>query len=234
MLKPVLIVLHQETSTPGRVGLKLAQRGHRLDIRRPCLGDPLPDDTSGHAGVVVFGGPMSANDCGELDFIRREIDWLAVPLRHDTPYLGICLGAQLLVRQLGGRVTGHPEGRAEIGYYPIRPTNHGEPVGPWPGHGYQWHREGFVLPSGSTLLAEGGGDFPNQAFAYGPKTFGIQFHPEVTLLMMHRWTTLAAHRFVLPGARQRDEHFEDRLLHDAAVARWLDRFLDVWLDTGPA
>ena len=61
-LLPVLIVLHQETSTPGRVGNALRALGHPLDIRRPRFGDPLPDTLDRHAGAVIFGGPMSAND----------------------------------------------------------------------------------------------------------------------------------------------------------------------------
>jgi GMP synthase (glutamine-hydrolysing) len=60
--KPVLIVLHQETSTPGRVGHYLQARGIPMDIRRPRLGDPLPQTLAGHSGAVIFGGPMSAND----------------------------------------------------------------------------------------------------------------------------------------------------------------------------
>jgi GMP synthase (glutamine-hydrolysing) len=60
-LLPVLIVLHQETSTPGRVGNALRELGHGLDIRRPRFGDPLPKTLDGHAGAVIFGGPMSAN-----------------------------------------------------------------------------------------------------------------------------------------------------------------------------
>src|SRR3984885_4217662 len=79
-LLPVLIVLHQETSTPGRVGNALRALGHRLDIRRPRFGDALPQTLDGHAGAVIFGGPMSANDPD--DFVRREIDWIAVPLRE--------------------------------------------------------------------------------------------------------------------------------------------------------
>ena len=117
---PVLIVLHQETSTPGRVGNALRALGHPLDIRRPRFGDPLPETLDDHAGAVIFGGPMSANDPD--DFVRREIDWIAVPLREQRPFLGICLGAQMLAMQLGARVAPHPQGRAEIGYYPIRPT----------------------------------------------------------------------------------------------------------------
>ncbi len=119
-LLPVLIVLHQETSSPGRVGNALRALGYSLDIRRPRFGDPLPETLGGHAGAVIFGGPMSANDPD--DFVRQEIGWIAVPLRERRPFLGICLGAQMLAMQLGARVAPHPEGRAQIGYYPIRPT----------------------------------------------------------------------------------------------------------------
>jgi len=109
---PVLIILHQETSTPGRVGNVLRALGHGLDVRRPRFGDPLPETLDGHAGAVIFGGPMSANDPD--DFVRREIDWIEVPLREQRPLLGICLGAQMLAMQLGAKVAPHPEGRAEI------------------------------------------------------------------------------------------------------------------------
>ena len=85
--KPVLLVLHQEQSNPGRVAQLLQQRGIPLDIRRPRFGDPLPKTLRRHAGAVIFGGPMSAND--KDDFIRREIDWLAVPLKEKKPFLGI-------------------------------------------------------------------------------------------------------------------------------------------------
>ena len=109
---PVLVILHQEHSTPGRVGRLLAERGHRLDI----LSRRVPSETlARHAGAVIFGGPMSVND-GE-DFIRREIEWLAVPLT-EAVFLGLCLGAQMLAKHLGAAVWEHPTGRAEIGYFP--------------------------------------------------------------------------------------------------------------------
>ena len=154
MLKPVLIIVHQEHSSPGRVGQVLAKHGYPLDIRRPRFGDPLPETMDAHAGAVIFGGPQSANDTD--DFLKAETDWIGVPLREKKPFLGICLGAQMMARHLGARVYPHPQGHAEVGYYPIRPTAAGREVCPeWPDHVYQWHREGFDLPAGGELLAEG-------------------------------------------------------------------------------
>ena len=228
--RPVLIVLHQETSSPGRVGNALRALGYQLDIRRPRFGDPLPETLDEHTGAVIFGGPMSAND-GD-DYIGREIDWIEVPLREQRPFLGICLGAQMLAKQLGATVAPHPEGRAEIGYYPIRPTAAGLNLCPdWPGHVYHWHREGFELPGACELLAEGD-DFPVQAIRYG-NAFGLQFHPDVTYAMMHRWTTRGQERLEAPGACARHRHFADRAVHDAAERAWLTHFIEGWLALAP-
>ena len=112
MALPVLIVLHQQQSTPGRIGHYLQARNVPLDIRRPRYGDPLPDTLAAHSGAVIFGGPMSANDPDA--WVRAEIDWIKVPLREGKPFLGICLGAQMLARHLGAAVAAHPEGKAEV------------------------------------------------------------------------------------------------------------------------
>ena len=231
----VLVILHQATSTPGRVGQRLVERGFGLHVVRPPLGEALPDTLEDHVGAVMFGGPMSAND--DEEYVRREIDWLAVPLRENKPFLGICLGAQMLVRHLGGTVDMHPEGRAEIGYYPLHATEAGRrwlaPVGgEWPDTIYQWHREGFSLPAGAELLARGapeqGHAFANQALRYG-EAVGLQFHTELTLAMMMKWTVKGAHRMVLPGAQARREQVAGRLRHDGAVSRFLDAVLDRWV-----
>ncbi len=224
----VLIILHQETSTPGRLGQRLVKRGFDLDIRRPPLGDPLPETLEDHAGAVMFGGPMSANDPDE--FVKCETDWLAVPLKENRPFLGICLGAQKLVRHLGGEVWSHPEGLVEVGYYPLHPTPEGAELLDWPSMIYQWHREGFDLPAGAVRMAYGE-TYENQAFRYGDHAWALQFHTELTLAMMCKWSVKGAHRMSLPGAQQRKEHLEGRLLHDAPVSRFLDDLIDLWIGT---
>jgi GMP synthase (glutamine-hydrolysing) len=227
MLKPVLIILHQEHSSPGRVGQVLGKLGYPLDIRRPRFGDPLPETMDEHAGAAIFGGPQSAND--EEEFVKLEIDWIGVPLRDKKPYLGICLGAQMMARHLGSRVFPHPQGHAEVGYYPIRPTAAGRQVcAEWPDHVYQWHREGFELPAGSELLAEGDDAFSVQAFRHGTG-YALQFHPEVTHAMMYRWLVRGAHRMELPGAKPRADHVSGRAVHDFALRNWLAAFIDHWI-----
>ena len=227
---PILIVLHQDHSTPGRIGQLLKSRGYPLDLRRPRYDDPLPKTLAHHSGAIIFGGPQSAND--REDFVRREIDWIGVPIKEHKPFLGVCLGAQMLAQQLGARVYPHPEGNAEVGYYPIRPTAAGRKLcAPWPDHVYQWHREGFDLPRDAVLLAEGD-TFPVQAFRYDGTAYALQFHVDVTHAMMCRWTTRGHARMELPGAKPRAAHFEGRLLHDTDARAWLSSFLDRWLAGG--
>ncbi len=224
-----LIVLHQAHSTPGRVGRWLRQAGYELDIRRPCLGDPLPQTLRDHAGVVVFGGPMGAND--SEPWISREIEWLGVPLAEEKPFLGLCLGAQMLAKRLGARVFNHDGRHCEVGYYPIHATAAGDALcsAKFPRHAYHWHRDGFDLPRGATLLAEGCRNFPHQAFRYGRGAVALQFHPEVTYHMICRWTMHGEERLSHPGARPAHEHLSGWYQHDQAVGRWLDKFLAAWI-----
>ena len=95
----------------------------------------------------------------------------------------------------------------------------------WPDHVYHWHREGFELPDGAELLAEGS-DFPVEAFGF-EHAFGFQFHPDVTYAMMHRWTTRGHARSRIRRARGRAiDHFADRAVHDVTERAWLKEFLD--------
>ena len=227
MAGKVLTVLQRETSTPGRVGEALRRRGYHLDIHHGTLPEGIDGRADGYDAVVVFGGPMSANDDETHPFIRRQLDWIPGVVQSGTPFLGICLGAQLLARALGARVERHPEGLGEIGYFEVRPTAEGAAWFDRPLHAYHWNREGFELPTGAVLLAEGD-RFPHQAFRYGEAAFAVQFHPEVTRDIIDLWTTNAAARPPVPGAQPRQEQLQRQPLHDAASIAWLEKFLDRW------
>lgn len=225
--KPVLVVLHQAHSNPGHVGQWFQRHGHALDIRRHFDGQPLPTTLRDHCGAVIFGGPQSAND--NLDFIRREVDWVGVALKEKAPFLGICLGAQMLAHHLGAKIDHCPHGHVEIGYHRIRSTAAGKSGGGFPDHVYQWHREGFELPHGSDLLAAGTGAYPNQAFRYGETAFGVQFHPEITFAQVNRWSGGNPVRLLLRGAQPRQQQIENHLMLAGHVHHWLDRFLSRWV-----
>ncbi len=199
MRLPILIVLHQENSTPGRVGNALRERGYALDIRTAALrrsaarhdGGPRrrdllrrADERERHRG---FRAPRDRLDRGAADGSRSRSSasasarrcWRSTSARASIP---------------------HADGHAEIGYYPIRPTDVGLSLcDPWPEQVYQWHREGFDLPHGADLLAEGD-SFPVQAFRYG-SGYALQFHPDVTHATICRWTT-RGHERTLSAERE--------------------------------
>ncbi|SLN12463.1 glutamine amidotransferase-related protein [Oceanibacterium hippocampi] len=224
----ILLIVHQRYSDPGRVGLRLRTHGMDLEIRRPACGDSLPDSMDDYAGAVVFGGPMSANDDHEA-FIRDELAWIPRAVESGKPFLGICLGAQLLARTLGATVTPHADEMAEIGYFPICPTAAGRDLFEPGFHVFQWHVEGFGVPDSAELLATGD-IFRNQAFRYGRNAYGLQFHPEVTEAMNRRWTIKGAARLSNRGAQSAEEQLAGRARHDNRMSRWLDRFIVHWLD----
>ena len=230
MKRPVLLVLHRPQSSAGRVGRLLAQKGYALDVRRPPLGEPLPPSLEGHSGAVIFGGPMSANDPDP--WLRQEADWIGVALREQRPFLGICLGAQLLARHLGAPIQPRDDGRVEIGYWPIRPTAQGRALGAWPERVYHWHREGFGLAAGMERLAVGE-VFENQAVRYGPSAYGLQFHPEVSFQTMNRWAQSAPLKLTAPGAQLLAMQRQQGRRHDRPGMAWLSGFLDRWLAPGP-
>ena len=227
MRKKILFIVHGERSDPGRVGRTVRRLGYDYETRQPSGGEALPTTMDGYAGAVVFGGPMSANDDKKLDFIRTELDWIPMALESGKPFLGICLGAQMLARVLGGKVRPHPKGMVEVGYYPVRQTTEGTHLFDEETHFYQWHGETFEVPRSATLLAEGE-IFSNQAFAW-KNAHGIQFHPEVTTSMIHYWTSVASDRLKSPGAQSRALQLKHDFRHRRAVRTWLRDYLSYWI-----
>lgn len=233
MSRKILIVVHQEHSTPGRVGEFLAARGYALDRRCPNLGEPLPTNLAEYAASIVFGGPMSAND-DHLPGIRAELDWLekhAIP--SGRPLLGICLGGQEIARVLGARVGPHDDGLVEIGYYEVAPTECGSEFLECPTIFYQWHTETFEIPDDAVHLAHNE-KFPGQAFRYDGNTYAIEFHPEMTREMVERWCNSegGSPKLSLPGAKPKKSHLEGYDRFAAETDRWLGQFLDEWFLPG--
>ena len=152
-------------------------------------------------------------------------------LAAGVPYLGVCLGGQMLARVLGATVRPNPEGWHEIGYHPVAATPAGQPDFGDLDHVYQWHGEGFELPQCCDLMATGvTGHFPNQAYRYGSKVYGIQFHPECTRDIIESWMSGASEKLNERGAQQAEEQIAGACAYDAQIEAWAQRFLATWLD----
>jgi GMP synthase-like glutamine amidotransferase len=185
---------------------------------------PLPVDQA--QGLIFMGGPMSVND--SLPWLRQEERCITSAISNGVPVLGVCLGAQLLAKCLGSRVS--PMGRKEIGWYPVRlrgsamsdPLFAGlRPVETV----FHWHGETFDLPAGSEWLAES--DIcPNQAFRCGSNLYGLQFHPEVTPEIISSW----CHEDWNCGDQREAEHPIDPAAHETRMREIAAHLFGRWCD----
>lgn len=228
--KRIIIVLHNPKGIMGMVGSKLQARGYQLEVFCPLQGDTLPSPETVSA-AVIFGGSMSVNDSDKLPPLRMEMDWIHAFVNMDKPYLGICLGAQLLARSFGGSVAHHHSKLVEIGYYHIYPTVEGfnNLFANAPDKFFQWHNEGFTIPPDAVKLAASD-LYPNQAFRIGKNAYGFQFHPEATRAQIENWHHRAGpEKLANPGAQTPNMQFIDCEKFTPHISHWLDNFLDVWL-----
>ena len=228
-MKKVLYVLHQKTSVSGDIGNKFKERGYLEETIRPPLGDKLPEDLSIYSAIVIFGGPMSVND--DDKFIKDEIKWMKKVIQSKIPFLGICLGAQILAKYLGCDVVKNENDLAEIGFYEIKPVGEGDNIFKNQNVFYQFHTEGFELPEGCQLLARGE-IFKNQAFRY-ENCYALQFHPEVNLFVHLRWLFFILIKkpkvLFLNGSQNLFYQLYLRFKYNKSVSIWLDSFLDNYL-----
>ena len=228
-MKIALFILHQKTSEAGSIAIKLKKRGFRFEIVRPSLGEELPTDLNKYNAIVIFGGPMSVNDKDE--YMQKEIAWVGQVLKTEVPFLGICLGAQLLAKYLGSEVKTNSNNFSEIGFFKIQPVNKGIQMFKSQQIFYQFHSEGLDLPLDCELLAKGD-IFNNQAFKY-KNCYALQFHPEVNIYLHLKWLFLVAIKkpkvFFKKGAQNIFYQLIFRIKYNRSISKWLDHFLDEYL-----
>jgi GMP synthase-like glutamine amidotransferase len=172
----VLFVVNEADAPPGYLGEAAHARGFAVD--RLHVWDAPAPDPGGYDLIVPLGSADAAYDdrvpwlAAELDLLRRAID-------HDVPVFGVCFGAQILARALGGTV--RPAGRPEVGWFTIdsADTDLIAP-GPW----LEWHFDTLTPPDGAEVLARSASGV--QAYRYGLH-LGVQFHPEVSPDILAAW-----------------------------------------------
>jgi GMP synthase-like glutamine amidotransferase len=180
---PLLILRHEPFEHLGTFASILDE--NRVAYEYHDLGEPLAPDNP--RGVIIMGGPMSAND--DLPGLRDELALIERALGEHVPVLGICLGSQLIAKVLGAKVYANEQ--LEIGWAPVWRTDAAADDALFgrmetPETFFHWHGETFDLPSGAELLAYSE-KCRHQAYRYGRRVYGIQFHPEVNAEMIADW-----------------------------------------------
>lgn len=193
-MKPsVLVVQHEDNCPPGWFGDWLTAAGLELDILEAHQGCAIPAALTDHAGLLVLGGEMGANDDHSTRWLAPTRALIATVAAGGDPFLGICLGHQLAAVALGGTVAPNPNGHG-TGVTPYGPTPAAadDPLfrGLLPGlPAVQWNNDVVTeVPERARVLAHSP-DGTVQAARFGPRAWGVQFHPETSPAIFRSWTT---------------------------------------------
>lgn len=157
-------------------------------VHHPYRGEPLPP-LGTITALIVMGGAMGANDDVHYPFLVDLKRLIREVVAARLPYLGVCLGGQLLAAALGAKVVSHRW--EELGTLRVSLTGAGEVDALFGGIAgefttFQWHHDSFDIPDGGVLLASSAA-CPHQAFRVGDNAWGVQFHPEVTEMIIRDW-----------------------------------------------
>lgn len=187
-----LILCHKSKSDAGALEDMLRARGADIDLHL-AFDEGVRGIDAGHHDLTIFmGGPMGAYQNDLFPYLDEEIDYIKRRIDLGKPYLGVCLGGQLLAKAMGADNFPGKAGK-EIGWHNINvneagmktPLRHLDQSFT---KMMQWHGDTFTLPKEVTLLASSP-LYENQAFAY-ENALGFQFHPEVTNKNIELWLAL--------------------------------------------
>lgn len=185
----ILFIKHIDIEGPETLKEFFERKGFQTRTVDLAQGDALPDDPGTVEAVISLGGPMNVYEEEAHPFLKDEDAFLKKVVAERIPFIGICLGSQLLAKACGAKVGRSPE--KEIGFVPVRFNENGQKDPLFEGLGkeadvFQWHEDMSEIPSGAELMASSEG-CPHQAFKIGPVAYGLQFHVEVTESTIRRW-----------------------------------------------
>ena len=123
-MKKVLVIRNVSYETEGMLEQLLRDEGLELnivDFQQDASAEPSLD---GHAGLVVMGGPMGANETDRYPYLLQVERLCAEAMERSVPLVGVCLGAQIMAKILGSEV--YPNPVREVGWYDLTTTDAGQ------------------------------------------------------------------------------------------------------------
>ncbi|MEO0963230.1 MAG: type 1 glutamine amidotransferase, partial [Pseudomonadota bacterium] len=227
-----LVFQHIDVEHPGVFRDFWTRDGISWDAVELDEGQAIPDSFEEYDALVVMGGPMDVWQTESHPWLKPEMTAIRrwVTGGHG-PFLGICLGHQLLAASLDG-VVGTMD-TPEIGFGAVHLTSEADndPLMAGlsnPADCFQWHgAEVKSMPQGSTLLASNTASAV-QAFRFGESAYGFQFHVEITDKTVPEWADIPEYLASLEqimgeGAADRlQDELCDRLSDFNETARVLD------------
>lgn len=181
----IAIVENTQVTHHGQLGVALHERAAVIDLYKPWRDGVLPDLGSFDA-LVVFGGEQSALDDAIHPHLQPLSALMAESAGRGVATLGICLGAQLFARGLGGQ---NLLGRTpEFGWVSVSRLGADAVLDAVPEEFpiFQWHSDTFTLPPGAVQLARSAGA-EVQAFRFGRAGYATQFHFEASRAVARDW-----------------------------------------------
>ncbi len=177
----VHLLLHAPFEKPGAVLCWVRHRRLSAVLHRLYEGEPVPWPDP-EDWVVVMGGPMSVHDERKYPWLAKEIRTIERAIAGGRRVLGICLGAQLMAAALGASV--QPNSDKEIGWHEVRllpGVGKASLFAGFPARwmAFHWHGDRFAVPADARHLASSQA-CAEQAFEYGRRAAGLQFHLEVS------------------------------------------------------
>jgi len=228
-----LVVQNVDIEGPGLIGGAIGKAGWSMDIREMDAGHELPASLDGYDALILLGGPMNVYEEKEYPYLITVDTLIKEALHSGLPVLGICLGAQLIAKALGARVTRNPV--KEIGWSTVRLTEQGVSSPFFAGFPpefvvFQWHGDTFEVPSKAGLLATGT-ECVNQAFSFGKNVLALQFHLEVTGEMIRQWLFSYADELLEEGGPElADRIAEETKLNEDTYYELGQKLCRNWID----
>lgn len=177
---------NDELATPGFIDEWAKVKGFSLTVTRMYQNE-VPPPMDEFDFLIILGGRMGAYEEDTYPWLLQEKRFIRSAIDLGKYVLGICLGAQLLANVLGANV--YPHTYREIGWWEIEKTVEGSSSILFNGIPsvftvFEYHQDTFDLPCGALRLASSKA-CQNQAFSYGDRVLGLQFHPEFTGQMIN-------------------------------------------------